>query len=251
MKKRLLGLGLFIALLQIPLIARSIPLEAFERKYKFIKTAELAERLKQSQDLTLVDVRSAYAYQMEHIPGAISIPLSDFKNEVTQSPLSRTGMIVTYCSCPRHEAEMAADILNAMGYHNVFVLFDGLPGWKEAKLKTVGDLANEPITPYWVIGYAKGSDGKPRAGVVVRAFQPKTQQLEIGTTNKDGFFALQNLFYGLKEGDQMQVVVGNDVIFYNLGPRTTPWGTRVDDADGRITTLPELFLKTYKEKKLH
>jgi rhodanese-related sulfurtransferase len=218
--------------------------------YKFIGEKELYERLKQGQDLVLVDVRSAYAYQMEHIPGAISMPLVTFRQMVLNQPLPRTGIIVLYCSCPRHEAEMADDILKALGYHNAFVLKEGLPGWKSLGYKTVGTLANEPVVPYWVIGYAFNSKGKPQANVEVEVVQPQTQQLEIGSTDKNGFYALRVLFYGLTPGQQMQVVIGRDVVFYSLGEKTTPWGVRIDDHDGRMLILPKLFLKTFKEKKL-
>jgi 3-mercaptopyruvate sulfurtransferase SseA len=49
-----------------------------------------------SQEAVFVDVRSAESYQQEHIPGALSIPVSEV--EARLSELDREAWIITYCT---------------------------------------------------------------------------------------------------------------------------------------------------------
>ncbi len=218
--------------------------------YQFIHIAQLRERLKQGQKIVIVDVRDPYAYLMQHIPGAVNIPLGEVKSEVTANPLPKTGMVVTYCSCPRHEAELASDILKGMGYHNIFVLYGGLPGWVKDGYRTVGELAGEPVHVYWVIGHVYNGKNQPKRGVVVRIFQPQTQQLEIGKTDKNGFYAISLRFYGLMPGSQLQAFLGSDVIYFSAGAETKPWGTLINDDDGRVKVLARQFLPTFRKYHL-
>lgn len=218
--------------------------------YQFLHIAQLRERLKQGQKILIVDVRDPYAFLMQHIPQAINIPLGEVKSYVTSNPLPKTGMVVTYCSCPRHEAELAAAVLNGMGYHNIFVLYGGLPGWVKDGYHTDGELAGEPVHVYWVVGHVYNGKNQPRRGVVVRIFQPQTQQLEIGKTDKNGFYAISLRFYGLMPGSQLQAFLGADVVYFSAGPQTKPWGTLINDYDGSVKIISRKFLSTFKKYHL-
>lgn len=46
----------------------------------------------------IVDVRSSEAYAKSHIPGALSIPLSEFENNPSQLSLKKNQWIITYCT---------------------------------------------------------------------------------------------------------------------------------------------------------
>ena len=46
----------------------------------------------------IVDVRSAEAYAAGHAAGAISIPLSEFENNINDLPLDKDQWIITYCT---------------------------------------------------------------------------------------------------------------------------------------------------------
>ncbi len=219
--------------------------------YHYIKAKELRHRLTHHQHLVLFDVRSAYAYQNEHIKGAISLPLPEIRTSSALASIPTNQMIVTYCSCPHHLAQMAADVLGTIGYHHVFVLDEGLPGWKSAGYPMEGTLANKPVSIYWIIGYVFAPAHKPVQGLEIRVLQPATEQLEFGKTGNDGFYAIRLPFYGLKPGDQLQVSFGGDTIFFSAGEKTNPWGIRVDDEMSHIVLLPNQFLHTFKSRRLH
>jgi hypothetical protein len=61
-----------------------------------ITPQELKEKLDANQDLIVVDARSRKEYDSVHIPGALSIPLSEV--EERQGELPQEGEIVLYCT---------------------------------------------------------------------------------------------------------------------------------------------------------
>jgi rhodanese-related sulfurtransferase len=96
-----------------------------------ITSEELLIRTKNS-DVIVLDVRPAAEYQNGHIPGAVSIPLSELKNRLDE--IQRGREVVAYCRGPYCvlSAEAMAILGNA-GFQAVR-LKEGFPEWKEAGL---------------------------------------------------------------------------------------------------------------------
>jgi hypothetical protein len=61
-------------------------------------SVEQAKTALDSGAAILVDVRSAQAYEQEHIPGAISIPLAEIETNPTGLKLEKDQWIITYCT---------------------------------------------------------------------------------------------------------------------------------------------------------
>lgn len=61
-------------------------------------SAEEAKAAFESGEAIIVDVRSVEAYAEVHIAGAISIPLGEFENNITNIPLDKDQWIITYCT---------------------------------------------------------------------------------------------------------------------------------------------------------
>ena len=93
---------------------------------------ELARRLHEDDDLVVLDVRPTEEHQAAHIPGAVSIPVTELRRRLRELPGDRE--IVAYCRGPfcafAHEAIAA---LRAEGFH-ARRLEDGLPEWRAAGL---------------------------------------------------------------------------------------------------------------------
>jgi len=218
---------------------------------QYISVKKLHADLAKGRHYTILDVRSAYAYQMEHIKNAQSLPIQEITYSSVLSTLPKIASIVTYCSCPHHLAEMAFQILKQKGYNSVWVLDEGIPGWKKENYPLEGTLANKPFTIYWVIGYIYGPSHVPKKEAEVRVYQEKTQQLEIDKADAKGFYAMPLRFYGLMPGDSLQASIGGDTVFFTVGAKTNPWGIRIDDEGSEISLKQNEFLKTFKSKKLH
>lgn len=105
---------------------------------------ELAERMMSgASDLLAVDVRSAEEYGRFHIRGALNIPLQDLAAAL--QPYKNKGLIVLYSNGMTHPAQ-ARDSLQRNGFNNVFILTDGLEGFRNRCLRPVS-LRQEPLPP--------------------------------------------------------------------------------------------------------
>ena len=84
-------------------------------------------------DSLFVDARSTEDYQSGHIPGAISLPVGQFDEQIesflNQYPPDQP--IVTYCSGRTCEdSHHLAQLLLDVGFSEVRVFIDGFPGWE-------------------------------------------------------------------------------------------------------------------------
>ena len=93
---------------------------------------ELARRLQNGDRLVVLDVRPAAEHAAGHLPGAVSIPLSELRERLAELPGDR--QIVAYCRGPfcafAHEA---IAVLTDAGL-TARRLEDGLPEWAAAGL---------------------------------------------------------------------------------------------------------------------
>jgi thiosulfate/3-mercaptopyruvate sulfurtransferase len=105
---------------------------------------ELADRLMAgAPGLVVVDVRPTAEFNAFHIRGAINVPLAGL-DEALQ-PHKNKGLIVIYSNGMTHPAQ-ARDSLWRQGFGNVYILTDGLQGFRDRCLKPVS-LRPEPLTP--------------------------------------------------------------------------------------------------------
>ena len=108
-----------------------------------IEPEELADRLMAGEaDLAVVDVRPAAEFDAFHIRGAINVPLAQLAEAL--QPHRNKGLIVLYSNGMTHPAQ-ARDSLQRQGYDNVYLLTDGLQGFRDRCLKPVS-LRTEPLT---------------------------------------------------------------------------------------------------------
>ena len=99
-----------------------------------ISMNQLRTKIK-GRHVTIIDVRPKEEYLAGHLPGAVSIPLSELKNEMTNVPSSKE--IVAYCRgkyCVM--APEAAKILNKKGFKTT-ILQDDVNSWRFAGLEVV------------------------------------------------------------------------------------------------------------------
>ncbi len=109
-----------------------------------LEPEDLADRLLAgAPGLVVADVRSEAEYRAFHIRGAIHAPLSRL-GEVL-APYRNRGTIVLYSGGMTHAAQ-ARDSLTRQGFTNVYLLTDGLNGFRERVLKPAS-LREEPVSP--------------------------------------------------------------------------------------------------------
>lgn len=88
-------------------------------------------KLTQAGDAVVIDVRPPEEYRAGHIPGALSVPLSELPSRLKKLP--RGQEIVAYCRGPYCVlAFQAVEQLREAGF-NARRLEDGFPEWKASK----------------------------------------------------------------------------------------------------------------------
>lgn len=85
-----------------------------------------------AKQVVVIDVRTADRYRMQHIPGAILVPLGTEK-EAAAKLANETRPIVTYCTCSAEQtAARSAITLGEHGIKGVQALKGGLAAWEKA-----------------------------------------------------------------------------------------------------------------------
>jgi len=90
----------------------------------------------------MVDARSADEYRRGHIPGSVSLPLSDFENlpAVLAEIMASEKSLIFYCS--NHECDdslLLALEIRALGRNDISVFIDGYDFWRDETLSVEGE----------------------------------------------------------------------------------------------------------------
>lgn len=109
-----------------------------------IDSADLEAALEDGQELVVVDGRSREAYEMEHIPGAISIPHRSISQESLAS-FSRAPIYVAYCDGIGCTASTKTAIKLATSGFRVKELIGGLDWWKRDGHATHGESSQHDV----------------------------------------------------------------------------------------------------------
>ena len=89
-----------------------------------ISYKKLKNLLKENQ-VFLIDVRSSREFEEGHLNGAINIPVYNIEKEIQKQVTNKQSMIILYCSTGHRSIE-AKEILDRLGYVNVYNLKDGI-----------------------------------------------------------------------------------------------------------------------------
>ncbi len=95
----------------------------------FPTVAELYEKIKNDDDLQIVDVREISEFESEGIRGSISAPLSRFKESSRRIDKNRHSYII--CQSGKRAGKYAKQLLEN-GYENISVVKGGLKSWIDA-----------------------------------------------------------------------------------------------------------------------
>lgn len=90
-----------------------------------ITCEELSQKLKNNEEVVLIDVREPAEFAAGSIDGAILIPLGELKNKIKDFNFSPEKEIIVYCQTGRR-SEAAAEIFKKIGYKNVKSLRGGI-----------------------------------------------------------------------------------------------------------------------------
>ena len=110
-----------------------------------IDAADLKVALDAGDQVVVIDARSAEAYTLEHIPGAINLP-HRIMDSASTAQLNRDALYVSYCDGIGCNASTKGALKLAQLGFTVKELMGGLDWWKRDGLATAGLLAVQPET---------------------------------------------------------------------------------------------------------
>ena len=114
------------------------PVWAQKPAWKEIRPEQLREMLDLNDDFMLINTMSYIECRDHAIPKSVCIPCEAFDEHVGRLPRDKQRKLVYYCEsdmCLR--SYKSAGKALALGYTDVSVLKNGLPGWKTAGYETV------------------------------------------------------------------------------------------------------------------
>ena len=99
---------------------------------------DLEERMRDNQDILVVDVREPYEFDAMHIAGSLNVPRGilesacewDYEETEPELVRARDREVVVVCRSG-YRSVLAAHAMHLLGYKNVASLKTGLRGWKD------------------------------------------------------------------------------------------------------------------------
>jgi rhodanese-related sulfurtransferase len=124
----------------------SDPLKHFGDKLAYeIDSWDLKAALEAGESITLIDARSAEAFEKEHIPGAMNLPHRTMSVETTRH-LKKDALVVTYCDGIGCNASTKGALnMLKLGFR-VKELIGGIDWWKRDGYETHTSRQSNPAT---------------------------------------------------------------------------------------------------------
>jgi rhodanese-related sulfurtransferase len=96
-----------------------------------VSVAETQARMRADKDLKLIDVREDNEWNDAHAAGAIHLGKGIIERDIETTVPDKNTEMILYCG-GGYRSALAADVLQKMGYTNVFSMAGGWKAWKEA-----------------------------------------------------------------------------------------------------------------------
>ena len=92
---------------------------------------ETRQRLTANTDARLIDVREDNEWQAAHATGALHLGKGIIERDIEATVPDKSTELILYCGGGFRSA-LAADVLQQMGYTNVFSMAGGWKAWKDS-----------------------------------------------------------------------------------------------------------------------
>jgi len=104
-------------------------------RIKEVTVAETRERMTANPEAKIVDVREDHEWEAAHAAGSIHLGKGIIERDVEATIPDKNAEVILYCG-GGYRSALAADVLQTMGYTNVFSMAGGWKAWKESGAET-------------------------------------------------------------------------------------------------------------------
>ena len=96
-----------------------------------VTVAETQKRLEQNRSAKLIDVREDNEWEAAHAAGAMHLGKGIIERDIETTVPDKDTELILYCG-GGYRSALAADVLQKMGYTNVYSMAGGWKAWKES-----------------------------------------------------------------------------------------------------------------------
>jgi rhodanese-related sulfurtransferase len=96
-----------------------------------VTVAETKQRMQENPPAKLIDVREDNEWNAAHAAGATHLGKGIIERDIENTVPDKNTELILYCG-GGYRSALAADVLQRMGYTNVFSMAGGWKAWKEA-----------------------------------------------------------------------------------------------------------------------
>ena len=96
-----------------------------------VTVGETQTRKNENSDLKLIDVREDNEWDQAHAAGAIHLGKGIIERDIETTVPDKNTELILYCG-GGYRSALATDVLQKMGYTNVFSMAGGWKAWQEA-----------------------------------------------------------------------------------------------------------------------
>jgi len=96
-----------------------------------VTVAETLERMKANNSVRLIDVREDNEWQLGRAAGSIHLAKGIIERDIEERVPAKATEVILYCGGGFRSA-LAADVLQQMGYTNVYSMAGGWKAWQES-----------------------------------------------------------------------------------------------------------------------
>lgn len=100
-------------------------------RIKEVTVTKTRERLTENPNAKLIDVREDNEWDAAHAAGSIHLGKGIIERDIEATVPDKSTELILYCG-GGYRSALAADVLQTMGYTNVFSMAGGWKAWKES-----------------------------------------------------------------------------------------------------------------------
>ena len=101
-----------------------------------VSVAETQQRMRDDSNVKLIDVREDNEWNEAHAAGAIHLGKGIIERDIETTVPDKDTELILYCG-GGYRSALAADVLQQMGYTNVFSMAGGWKAWKDSGAEIV------------------------------------------------------------------------------------------------------------------
>jgi rhodanese-related sulfurtransferase len=106
-----------------------------KNRIKEVSVEDTQQRMQRDPNVRLIDVREDNEWNTAHATGAAHLGKGIIERDIEATVPDKTTEVILYCG-GGYRSALAADVLQVMGYTNVFSLAGGWKAWKESGAPT-------------------------------------------------------------------------------------------------------------------